>query len=154
MLVAKGIAVPFNLFNSPRDTLVPRFPWQPSQLKRVSEVRRTVCKRDEKRKARGPRPERREVAAENLKLRTGNSVRLMSKIACLNKNQPDALRRSRFNRRVVLGGLHEPVTLLALSRHAKIILTIALQCRYNLSYLSLTTFIEDRQSFYYLSYRF
>lgn len=73
----KGIAVPFNLFNSPRDTPAPGFPWQPSQLKRVSEVRRTVCQRDEKRKVEHGRGQRDgKVPAENLKLRTSNSVRL------------------------------------------------------------------------------
>lgn len=37
MFSAKWRGVPFNVFNSPCDTPAPRFPWQPSQLKRVSQ---------------------------------------------------------------------------------------------------------------------
>jgi len=48
MFSTKWRGVPFNIFNSPCDTPAPRFPWQPSQLKRVSEVGRMVYKRGRK----------------------------------------------------------------------------------------------------------
>jgi len=48
MFSAKRRGVPFNVFNSPRDTPAPRFPWQPARLKRVSEVGRMVRKRGRK----------------------------------------------------------------------------------------------------------